>query len=157
MLSFIVKVLLVIFIIFVLAGGFRTWQIQNDSRQSTFAMGTVPNPRPDGFYNGTVSGNTYSWLGKKFSVSQANGVNVFGNNSNSKKERYFFKTYVSKESYNSGHHVLKIDYNVPGNMPWIRLVVDEIVEVAPGEYLGKMELRFIPEFPFDLLYFELKK
>src|SRR3989344_3788857 len=53
--------------------------------------------------------------------------------------------------------VLKIDYNVKGNPFWLRLIVDEIVQIAPNEYLGKMNLKIIPGFPFGILYFELKK
>ena len=157
MLSFIIKFLLVIFVIAVLVGSFRTWQLQNDPRQVIFSAGTVPNPLPDGFYKGTVSGEEYSWLGKKFDAANSKGINVFNDGFDSRNERHVFITYLGKESYNKNHDVLKLDYNIPGNPFRLRLFSDEIVQIAPDEYLGKSQLRIIPGFAFGLSYFELKK
>ena len=34
---------------------------------------------------------------------------------------------------------------------------DEIVQIAPNHYLGKLQVRIIPNYPFTLMFFELKK
>ncbi len=157
MFYFLIKSLLVIVIIVLVIGFWRTRYIQNDPRRQIFLHGTLPNPLPDGFYNGTVSGAKHSWLGKKFSASNSNGVNVFDDGFNSRNERYPFTTFVGKGLQDKNTDVLKIDYSVKGNPLWVRWILDEIVQVAPNEYLGKMHIRLIPGFPFSVLYFELKK
>jgi hypothetical protein len=53
--------------------------------------------------------------------------------------------------------VLKLDYNIKGNPFWLRCVLDEVVQIGPDHYLGKMHLKIIPGIPFSVLYFELKK
>ena len=54
---------------------------------------------------------------------------------------YPFRTHLGSGVIDRDRQVLKIDYNVPANpFRLIRRVLDELVEVAPGYYLGKAHL-----------------
>ena len=53
--------------------------------------------------------------------------------------------------------VLRIDYSSSDNPWWCVRVVDEIVEVKPGEYLGKVCLRPFPQVSVALAFFRLSK
>ena len=154
--NFLILFLLIIILIITL-GVWRTWQIQSDLRQKMFLNGIVPNPLPDGFYNGTVSGQKSSWLGKKFDSKNATGINVFNSGFELKNERHPFITYQGKGLLDKSSDVLKIDYNIKDNPFWLKFIVDEIVQIEKDKYLGKMVLRIIPGFPFSVLYFEITK
>ncbi len=141
----------------------RTFQMKREPNQQEFLRGRLPNPKPDGFYQGSIGFKT-SWIGKKFDAENSRGVNIFKNKKarhksapGSSEEKYTFKTHVENGLFDQQMFVLKIDYNIKGNPFWIRWVLDEIVELAPCHYLGKMHLRMIPGFPFSVLYFELKR
>ncbi len=156
------KILILVLGVMLLAGIFRTWQIQASPSQEIFLKGLVPSPKLDGLYRGIFVGHNTSWKGKKLNAAESNGINIFaGHNtapgSNGQVEKYPFKTYVGKGLLDKNLDVLKIDYNVSGNPWWLKFIVDEVVQTAPGEYLGKMQLNIIPGIPFGVLYFELKK
>ena len=161
------KIILGLIVVFFLVHILRTWQLEHSANQKLFASGTIPNPLPDGLYNGSVSGHTFSWLGKKFFATTSRGINIFtpldiklsnGVNQNSTTtEKYPFKTSLGKGLRDKTLDVFQIDYNIPANPFWLRPILDEIVEITPGHYLGKLQARFIPGFPFTLSYFELKK
>ena len=158
------KLFLIALLVLVLALWLRTFQMKREPNQQEFSRGRTPNPRPDGFYHGDIGFET-SWVGKKFYAESSTGINVFrekkqpaaAKSSSVAKEKYPFKTSVGTGLFDPNLFVLKIDYNVKENPFWVRWVLDEIVEVAPGDYLGKVHLRVIPGFPFSVLYFELKK
>ena len=148
----------------------RTWQMQKEPNNRAFLNGKLPNPRPNGSYHGSIGFDT-SWIGKKFNAEHGTGVNVFKDSPRpvrqkangvgaSKKgkqiDKYKFKTYIGKGLFDEKNFVLTLDYNVKGNPFWIRWILDEIVQVAPNEYLGKMHLKIVSGFPFSLLYFELR-
>ena len=159
---FLLKTLVVILFVILLFGFCCTWVVEHSYNQKQFLAGTAPNPTPDGLYSGTVPGHTVSWLGKKFNAASSTGINVFddGKDTNGniiQGERYPFKTSYVKGSRDKNLDVLAIDYNIATNPFWLRLILDEIVQVAPGQYLGKLEVRIIPRFPFTLAFFELKK
>ena len=160
------RLILSLCLIIILIGIFWTFQIQKDPQNNLFLRGTLPNPAPDGLHQGIFLGHNTSWRGKKFNVANSTGINLFYDKkarhntapgSSAQVERYPFKTYAGKGLRDKKLDVLKIDYNVEGNPFWLRLIVDEIVEVTPGRYLGKMHIKIIPGFPFTVLYFELKK
>lgn len=151
-----VKFLLAFLIIALLALWLRTWHIKYEPNQQEFLRGNLPNPKPDGFYQGSV-GFDVSWMGKKFDAQNDAGINVFKDKKGNQTEKYPFKTWVGKGLFDPYSFVLKIDYDVKGNPFWVRWILDEIVQVGPNEYLGKVQLRIIPSFPFSVLYFELKK
>ena len=102
------------------------------------------NSLPNGFYKGSVGFKT-SWEGKKFNAENSSGINLFDG-----QEKYPFKTYEEKD-------VLKIDYNLPENPFWVRLILDEIVEISKDKYLGTIKLRLIPGFPVTIGHFRLEK
>ena len=134
-------------------GYLRGWQVQTDHRQLLFINGTVPKDLPDGFYKGLVGGRAVSWKGKKFDAARKTGINILGDDNH---EAFPFVMYVGKGITDTHLDVIKIDYSSRANTWWLRFVLDEIVEVTPGEYLGKVHLRIIPGFPFTLGYFTLE-
>lgn len=146
-----IAVFLLILIILLAIGFIRTWKVQYDKRNAVFLQGTFPDPLPDGFYNGDV-GRKVSWKGKTFNSAASRGINVFEN-----REKYPFITYPDQGLQEKNLRVLRIDYNLAENPFWLRLVVDEIVQVGSNEYLGKMHVRIIPGLPFAAAYFKLKK
>jgi hypothetical protein len=156
-------------IIFFCAGFVRSWYIQNNDQEKVFLAGRTPNPLPDGPYHGTVPGYRVSWLGKKFNAADHSGVNLFetsghstgdtGTSGNAQKiptEKYRFKTSIGAGLKDTAITVVKIDYDIPENPFWLRWILDEIVETAPGVYLGKMIVRIFG-LSFALVYFTLQK
>ena len=84
---------------------------------------------------------SFPWEGKSFQGEEEEGrginrVTFFG------KRRWFpFKTRFAK-SFLDGKPTFQLDYSGPANPPFIRSIVDEIREVAPGLYLGPAALNF---------------
>lgn len=152
-----ILILLCIFLLIaVLFGIFRTMQVQSKPQQREFLNGKVPKVLPNGFYKGTVTGLNTTWQGKKFDASRSAGINVFKNNKTT-TEQFPFKTYVGKGVQDTDVNVLKIDYSDNKNPWWLEYILDEVVEVSPGKYLGKVHITFIPGIPFTMGYFRLEK
>lgn len=106
------------------------------------------------------------WLGKTFDAGKATGDNVFHDNAWSKATgklgwpgyrvpsndpkgtvRVFpFKTYVGPGIDDPDVQVLKIDYTESPNPLPVRRVVDELVELPGGYFLGKAHMRGLREF-----------
>jgi hypothetical protein len=129
---------------------------QQNELQKKFLAGKVPSPLPNGLYKGTVGGKEISWKGKKFDREHCSGINLF-KAENSTTENYPFKTVVGAGAVDKNIQVLKIDYNQPGNSFFLKHVLDEVVEVSPDHFLGKLEVRILPNFYIALGYFELQK
>jgi hypothetical protein len=56
---------------------------------------------------------------------------------------FSFRTYIGLGRDDGARHVLKIDYDIPGNPALsIRRVLDELVQVDDGYYLGKAYLKW---------------
>jgi len=149
---FILAIILGLIIIALLVFEWRTIKAEKDPRQREFTNGHLPDPLPDGFYNGVVRGYTGSWIGKTFNLAATTGINNFSDGNT----LYPFAFYPGTGLRDPNTSVLKIDYNQPGNSFWIRMVVDEVVETQPGAYLGKIQLRLLG-FHFTLGYFTLNK
>jgi hypothetical protein len=100
------------------------------------------------------------WLGKRFDAAAASGENVFDMSAYRAGERLTpaayrawwpedvssyralrFMTAVAAGRLDPGLEVLRIDYDLPENPPLLRRVVDELVAVQPGVYLGQAILR----------------
>ncbi len=99
------------------------------------------------------------WRGKALDAGAQTGINLFTARSKAliqpfdpavydDPERaelvraYPFRTYTDWGAIDRDRRVLKIDYDIPANpFGLIRRVLDELVEVAPGYYLGKAHLR----------------
>jgi hypothetical protein len=107
-------------------------------------------------YVGFIQRRFHPWLGKSFDNRGARGINVFGNtarpwfrflmppyngyrpDSVAAFRAFDFRTYVAPARMAPDVLALKIDYDIPGNpRPTIRRVLDELVEVADGYYLGR--------------------
>jgi hypothetical protein len=94
---------------------------------------------------------SFPWEGKSFDGASEDGtginrVNFFG------KQKWFpFKTRFT-ESFLDGKPTFLLDYSGPGNPPFIRSIVDEIREVAPGLYLGPAAL-LVNGRPRPVLFF----
>ncbi len=97
------------------------------------------------------------WRGKVFDAAQQSGCNLFTaaskplirpfdpavrDDRSGLVRAYPFRTGVGAGVIDRDRQVLKIDYDLPANpFGLIRRVLDELVELAPGYYLGKAHLR----------------
>ncbi|MEP6642072.1 MAG: hypothetical protein ABJB93_09225 [Gaiellales bacterium] len=100
------------------------------------------------------------WLGKRFDAASACGENVFDMSAYRAGERLTpaayrawwpedvqsyralrFTTAIAPGGLDPGLEVLRIDYDLPENPPPLRRIVDELVAVQPGVYLGQALLR----------------
>lgn len=133
----------------------RTWQISHGSDQQLFRRGHE-GALPDGFYRGTAAIPTVNWIGKTFDYKTQQGVNVF-HKVGGAKEEYPFNLTIGPGLQDADLNVIKLDYDVEGNPAWIRLILDEIVEIKQNTYLGKVHYRLLPNLPFTLAFFRLKK
>lgn len=143
----ILGIILITLGIVILLGSIRTWQTKNSPNQKIFSAGKVPS-KLTGFYKGNVKGLKTTWQGKEFSKSE--GINVFQDGS----KNYPFKTYVAK-GLTDNIDVLKIDYSQNKSPWWLKYILDELVEISPGKYLGKVHITVIPGLPFTVGYFSL--
>ncbi len=137
-----------------IVGLYRTYKTQHSANQQKFLNGAVPT-KPDGFYSGTITGLQSNWQGKEFTAAAQTGINRYNENGTELK-RYPFKTSVTK-GLRDKREVLRISYDLPDNPWWTRRVVDELVEVEPDHYLGKIHYQVWPGFSFALGYFQLKR
>ncbi len=134
-------------------GVYQTYRIEHQTNQKLFLSGTLPSPLPNDFYKGNqFTGLGDSWRGKVFDSSTQRGINKFGDG-----ERFVFQTYPAQGLRDKHLQVLRIDYNQKGNPWWLHFIVDEVVQIEPDHYLGKVHVRVIPGLVFTLSYFELQK
>jgi hypothetical protein len=122
--------------------------------QERFRQGSIPQPLPDGDYKGSVAFYSGGWIGKTFDAKTSMGKNLF-RSPKGVEQRYPFRTLVGP-GLADPIQVLKIDYDVDDNPPWIRGIVDEIVQVGPEHYLGRIHLH-LGSIYLSVGYFELKK
>lgn len=132
-------------------GAIKSYQTNKHPDNDRFISGNYPSMPLDGKYQGSWMGNQTTWQGKEFFAASNAGINNFTDG-----QRYRFKTYKA-QSISSGQEVLKIDYDIPGNPFWVRRIVDELVEVDPGKYQGKVYVKYLPGLTFTLTYFTLEK
>jgi hypothetical protein len=111
------------------------------------------------FY-GWLTGRWMPWLGKTFDAAQDTGDNIFTKDSYP-MARFFnpfyrgflqdgtntyrgfaFRTYLAPGLADPDRRVLKIDYNLDTNPALtIRRVLDELLQIGEGLYLGKAHVR----------------
>jgi hypothetical protein len=110
---------------------------------------------------GMISAWWMPWKGKTFDAARACGDNIFTRDSRTLARVYWpwyrgyrddgpqtfrafaFRTYLAPGRADPDRQVLKIDYNLyenPGGS--IRRVLDELVQVADNDYLGKAHLKW---------------
>ena len=116
--------------------------------------------------NGLLGGLTERWLpwqGKVFDAANARGDNIFTRDAYTPGRvlwpfyrgyrddgpatyrAFDFRTSVGPSRQDAGLDVLRLDYNLPANprlFVTIRRVLDELVQVADGYYLGKAYVRW---------------
>lgn len=155
-----------------------TFLVEQSSYQKGFLQGSTPARPPDGFYQGAAHvlfNKQTPWLGKSFDSANALGFNVFtpsggkllgflmplykrfSRNSDGNTNAFYFKTRTEAALKDAPLKVIKLDYDSPENPFLIRIILDEIVEVAPEQYLGKIHLKVLPGFYSTIGYFGLKK
>ncbi|MEQ1604891.1 MAG: hypothetical protein ABL999_08480 [Pyrinomonadaceae bacterium] len=152
--------------------------VGQSSRQKAFLAGVVPTSQPDGFYNGSaylLGSGPVPWLGKSFETANERGFNTFTPagatllklltpfyklfrvNSDGNTDAYYFKTSVSAGFKDTSISTFKLDYDSPENPFLIRIILDEIVETSPDEFLGKVHLKVFPRYYATIGFFGLKK
>lgn len=154
-----------------------TFVVQKSDYQKMFLSGKTPR-QPDGFYQGAAHvlfDKRTPWLGKSFDSANNSGFNVFtpfgarllktftplykhfSLNPQGNTNAYFFKTRAETALKDAPLEVVKLDYDSAENPFLIRIILDEIVEIAPEQYLGKIHLKVLPGFYSTIGYFGLKK
>ena len=100
------------------------------------------------------------WLGKSFDPEAQTGVNHFLPTAGTRLlmkvmfpryvpererldriEAFPFRTRIAPGELDPSVDVLKIDYDFEPNPVLVRRILDELVQVAPGRYLGKVLMR----------------
>lgn len=152
-------------------------RMQRATYQDSFARGQVPQPQLDGFYPGVshiAFGLPVPWLGKRIVRTPEGGTNIFsglggtlariltprykhfGHESDGTVSGYNFKTVTGVGLRDPQVQVLKLDYNIPENPGLIRIIYDELVQVDPGRYLGKVYVQLLPGWFLFVGFFELR-
>ena len=157
---------------------FVSYIVSLSQRQKEFVKGKVPSPSPEGFYKGTaylLGGGPVPWLGKSFDASQRQGYNIFtpqgasvlkilsplykrfSVNPEGNTDAYYFQTNAGAGLKDEETEVFKLNYNSPENPFPIRIILDEMVEVAPDEFLGKVHVKVFPGYYATIGFFGLRK
>jgi hypothetical protein len=107
----------------------------------------------------TIAAAWMPWVGKRFDASAARGDNLLLPSArvparvfwpgyrltpldDGRYAAFRFRTYVAPGKVDPDRQTLKIDYDSDENPGFlIRDILDELVEVVPGAYLGKVLLR----------------
>lgn len=147
-------------------------------RQRQFLEGRLPAVAPDGFYKGSaylLGNRPVPWLGKSFEAGNNVGFNIFTprgasllrvltpfyklfrKNAGGNTDAYYFKTSTSAGFRDKGIDTIKLDYASPENPFLIRIILDEIVEIGPQEYLGKVHMKVFPGCYATIGFFGLRK
>ena len=143
-----------------------------------FVEGRAPQTAPEGFYHGTAHiffDKQTPWLGKSFVAANNLGFNIFmakstwllktmmplykkfTQNINGDTNAFYFQTRKEAGLKDKETDVIKLDYDAPENPFPIRIILDEIVEIAPEQFLGKIHLKVFPRFYSTIGYFGLRK
>jgi len=93
----------------------------------------------------------FPWEGKSFEGESDKGTGINRVNFFGKRKWFPFKTRFAA-SFLDGEPTFVLDYSGPENPPFIRSIVDEIREVAPGLYLGPAALN-VKGRPRPVLFF----
>ncbi len=143
---------LVLVTLIVAIATYFNYRTSNNINQAKFDSGTISNKQLDGFYEGkNFDGLGERWLGKTFDGDTKTGINTF-----SDEEKYEFKVYQA-QGLRDNRTVIRLDYSSKNNPFWMRFIKDEMVEVSPNNYLGKVTFDIVPGLPFTVTYFELTK
>jgi len=115
------------------------------------------------------------WLGKSFEAANDKGFNIFTpkgasilklmtplykhfrTNAEGNTDAYYFATRAGGGFRDTRIQTFKLDYDSPENPFLIRIILDEIVETAPEEFLGKVHLKVFPGYYATIGFFGLRK
>lgn len=157
---------------------FISFAVANSARQNDFVKGAAPAEAPDGFYRGSaylLGSRPVPWLGKSFESANARGFNIFTPkgasllkiltpfyklfrlNADGNTDAYYFKTGIGPGLKDKAIDVFKLDYDSPENPFLIRIILDEMVEIAPREFLGKVHMKVFPGYYATIGFFGLKR
>jgi len=146
--------------------------------QAKFVAGKVPDSPPDGFYKGSaymLGNRPVPWLGKSFQAENSLGFNIFTpvgaqllsvltplyklfrKNADGNTDAYYFKTSTSAGFRDKEIETFKLDYDRTENPFLIRIILDEIVETAPDEFLGKVHMKIFPGYYATIGFFGLRR
>lgn len=147
-------------------------------RQTEFLAGSAPMEAPSGFYRGSaylLGNGPVPWLGKSFESENAKGFNIFTpkgasllkiltplyknfmQNADGNTDAYYFKTNTGPGLKDSDLPVFKLDYDSPDNPFLIRIILDEMVETGPEEFLGKVHMKVFPGYFVTIGFFGLRR
>lgn len=133
---------------------------------------------PNEFYRGSaylLGDRSVPWLGKSFERENSLGFNIFTPkgakllklmtplykrfraNSDGNTDAFYFKTSTGRGFKDSEIETFKLDYNSPENPFLIRVILDEIVEVGPETFLGKVHVKVFPGYYATIGFFGLEK
>jgi hypothetical protein len=159
-------------------GSLVTFLAERSPYQKMFLKGRLPDPAPQGFHPGQphlLLDKKTPWLGKSFDREAQMGFNIFtpagasilkiatplykkfSVNGEGNTRAFYFRTYTGQGKKDVNTDVFKLDYDFPENPFLIRIILDEIVEIAPREYLGKVHVKFLPGFFVTIGYFGLRQ
>ena len=152
------------FFAFWIAGAVYTDYAKNVLVQYQFTYANSKPPAPlNGFYWGTPDGFFLStlvsmipWKGKRFNSTTSTGINMLNGPDDTSVPDFAFRTWFGKSVTDPNVDCFKIDYDIPTNAVWLRSVLDELVEIKPGYYIGKMQWIPWKGTAWTLGYFELK-
>jgi len=158
MFKFLVKLCLLAAVVVVIGLSFIHYRTQHSPYQARFLTGTVPVTAqlPDGVYDGTFSFVDTAWKGKTFDRKHDTGMNLIQDQA-AVTEKFPFKTILASGLVDTQHEVIKIDYDLPQNPFWLRMILDEIVLEQRDHYVGKIHIRLAPGLSVAIGYFELTK
>ena len=155
-----------------------TFLVGHSERQKQFVACSAPTTAPDGFYNGSaylLGNRAVPWLGKSFESEKQKGFNIFtpkgasllkvltplyklfSLNADGNTGAYYFKTSTGPGFKDKDINVFKLDYDSAENPFLIRIILDEMVEVAPQEFLGKVHMKVFPGYFATIGFFGLRK
>lgn len=155
-----------------------SYLVGESERQKDFMRGVLPVTAPDGFYRGSaylLGDRPVPWLGKSFERDNDLGFNTFTPkgakllklmtplydrfrvNSDGNTDAYYFKTSTGPGFKDREIETFKLDYDSPENPFLIRIILDEIVEIGPGSFLGKVHLKVFPGYYATIGFFGLQK
>ncbi len=151
-------IVVVIFLVSValLLGYGRTYVVERQPEQAEFTKGVADLSALDGEYSGVAHGYLGSWQGKTIFQDTKSGINRFLYGETI-EQKYPFGLSLQKALRDANKDVIVLDYNQKGNPWWLKYIVDEMVEVGPQHYLGKVHARITSDLVFTLGYFSLTK
>ncbi len=155
-----------------------TLLVGKSRRQTDFIAGSAPTEPPSGFYRGSaylLGNRPVPWLGKSFESEDEKGFNIFTPkgasmlkvltplyklfrlNADGNTDAYYFKTSTGPGFRDKDIRVFKLDYDSAENPFLIRIILDEMVEVGPEEFLGKVHMKVFPGYFATIGFFGLRK